>query len=74
MSIGLCSRDWMFRSLQLSFIAMVALSGGLFVLMGASVTWFAAATVGGVMLTLRLALGDVRRGQGGRGASSMRRA
>jgi len=40
---------------------MVALLGGLFVLMGPSVTWFAAATVGGVLLTLGLAVGDMRR-------------
>lgn len=61
MLIRLCSRNRMFRSLRSGLIAMVALFSGLFVLTGPSTTWFAAATVGGVLLTLGLAVGDMRR-------------
>lgn len=54
-------KGWMSRLFQLGLIVMVALSGGLFVLMRPSVTWFAAATTAGMLLTLGLAVGDIRQ-------------
>jgi len=47
--------------LQLGLIAMVALSGGLFILRGPSATWAAAAAIGGILLALGLAIRNMRR-------------
>lgn len=61
MSMGFWTRDWTYKLTQFGLIVVVVLASGAFVLMGPSLTWYAAAAAAGGLLTLGLAVGDMRR-------------
>lgn len=61
MSTSFLARNWAVKPIQFGLIAIIVLAGSAFVLMSPSLTWCAAAAAVGGLLTLGLAVGDMRK-------------